>query len=177
MHLIDTDGVGVERFTQAGLVANGQEFELDCVIFATGFEVGTDYTRRSGYDLIGRNGQSLKTNGPTALRPYTGCKRQVSPTVYYFTGAIWFYRQFPHAMNEQAKHIAYIISKVARSNAKVVEVTEEAEQEWVQEIIKMSRLSESFQAECTPGYYNNEGKPNPKNVQNGSYGAGPVKFF
>ena len=54
---------------------------------------------------------------------------------------------------------------------------EEAEQEWVQEIIKMSRLSESFQAECTPGYYNNEGKPNPKSVQNGSYGAGPVKFF
>ena len=59
----------------------------------------------------------------------------------------------------------------------VVEVTPEAEQEWVEEIIRMSRLSESFQAECTPGYYNNEGKPNPKSVQNGSYGAGPVKFF
>ena len=80
-------------------------------------------------------------------------------------------------MNEQAKHISYIIQQVSQSNAKVVEVTEEAEQEWVQEIIKMSRLSESFQAECTPGYYNNEGKPNPKSVQNGSYGAGPVKFF
>ena len=46
-----------------------------------------------------------------------------------------------------------------------------------EEIIKMSRLSESFQAECTPGYYNNEGKPNLKSVQNGSYGAGPVKFL
>ena len=80
-------------------------------------------------------------------------------------------------MNEQAKHIAYIISQVRQSNANVVEVTPQAEQEWVEEIIRMSRLSESFQAECTPGYYNNEGKPNPKSVQNGSYGAGPVKFF
>jgi cyclohexanone monooxygenase len=80
-------------------------------------------------------------------------------------------------MNEQAKHIAYIIQQVTQSNANVVEVTAEAEQEWVQEIINMSRLSENFQAECTPGYYNNEGKPNPKSVQNGSYGAGPVRFF
>lgn len=178
VHLIDTDGVGVERFTQAGLVANGQEFELDCVIFATGFEVGTDYTRRSGYDLIGRNGQSLKDKWADGIATLHGMQTSGFPNCFIISQAqSGFTVSFPHAMNEQAKHIAYIIQQVARSNAKVVEVTEEAEQEWVQEIIKMSRLSESFQAECTPGYYNNEGKPNPKSVQNGSYGAGPVKFF
>lgn len=178
VHLIDTDGVGVERFTQAGLVANGQEFELDCVIFATGFEVGTDYTRRSGYDLIGRSGQSLKDKWADGIATLHGMQTSGFPNCFIISQAqSGFTVSFPHAMNEQAKHIAYIIQQVARSNAKVVEVTEEAEQEWVQEIIKMSRLSESFQAECTPGYYNNEGKPNPKSVQNGSYGAGPVKFF
>ena len=178
VHLIDTDGVGVERFTQAGLVANGQEFELDCVIFATGFEVGTDYTRRSGYDLIGRNGQSLKDKWADGIATLHGMQTSGFPNCFIISQAqSGFTVSFPHAMNEQAKHIAYIIQQVARSNAKVVEVTEEAEQEWVQEIIKMSRLSESFQAECTPGYYNNEGKPNLKSVQNGSYGAGPVKFF
>ena len=178
VHLIDTDGVGVERFTQAGLVANGQEFELDCVIFATGFEVGTDYTRRSGYDLIGRNGQSLKDKWADGIATLHGMQTSGFPNCFIISQAqSGFTVSFPHAMNEQAKHIAYIIQQVAQSNAKVVEVTEEAEQEWVQEIIKMSRLSESFQAECTPGYYNNEGKPNPKSVQNGSYGAGPVKFF
>lgn len=178
VHLIDTDGVGVERFTQAGLVANGQEFELDCVIFATGFEVGTDYTRRSGYDLTGRNGQSLKDKWADGIATLHGMQTSGFPNCFIISQAqSGFTVSFPHAMNEQAKHIAYIIQQVAQSNAKVVEVTEEAEQEWVQEIIKMSRLSESFQAECTPGYYNNEGKPNPKSVQNGSYGAGPVKFF
>ena len=178
VHLIDTDGVGVERFTETGLVANGQEFELDCVIFATGFEVGTDYTRRSGYDLIGRNGQSLKDKWDDGIATLHGMQTAGFPNCFIISQAqSGFTVSFPHAMNEQAKHIAYIIQQVAQSNAKVVEVTKEAEQEWVQEIIKMSRLSESFQAECTPGYYNNEGKPNPKSVQNGSYGAGPVKFF
>ena len=178
VHLIDTDGVGVERFTETGLVANGQEFELDCVIFATGFEVGTDYTRRSGYDLIGRNGQSLKDKWADGIATLHGMQTSGFPNCFIISQAqSGFTVSFPHAMNEQAKHIAYIIQQVAQSNAKVVEVTEEAEQEWVKEIIKMSRLSESFQAECTPGYYNNEGKPNPKSVQNGSYGAGPVKFF
>ena len=178
VHLIDTDGRGVESFTETGLVANGQEFELDCVIFATGFEVGTDYTRRSGYDLIGRDGLSLKDKWADGIATLHGMQTAGFPNCFIISQAqSGFTVSFPHAMNEQAKHIAYIISQVRQSNANVVEVTAQAEQEWVQEIIKMSRLSESFQAECTPGYYNNEGKPNPKSVQNGSYGAGPVKFF
>ncbi|MEE6247912.1 MAG: monooxygenase, partial [Pseudomonadota bacterium] len=178
VHLIDTDGRGVERFTENGVVANGQEFELDCVIFATGFEVGTDYTRRSGYDLIGRDGVSLKDKWADGIVTLHGMQTAGFPNCFIISQAqSGFTVSFPHAMNEQAKHIAYIISQVRQSNANVVEVTPEAEQEWVEEIIRMSRLSESFQAECTPGYYNNEGKPNPKSVQNGSYGAGPVKFF
>ncbi len=178
VHLIDTDGRGVERFTENGVVANGQEFELDCVIFATGFEVGTDYTRRSGYDLIGRDGVSLKDKWADGIVTLHDMQTAGFPNCFIISQAqSGFTVSFPHAMNEQAKHIAYIISQVRQSNANVVEVTPEAEQEWVEEIIRMSRLSESFQAECTPGYYNNEGKPNPKSVQNGSYGAGPVKFF
>ena len=80
-------------------------------------------------------------------------------------------------MNEQAKHIAYILGECKKAKANVVEVTKEAEEAWVQEVIAMSRMSQSFQAECTPGYYNNEGQPNPISVKNGAYGAGPTKFF
>ena len=48
----------VERLTETGVVANGEHFEVDCLIFATGFEVGTSYTRRAGYDIVGRGGQA-----------------------------------------------------------------------------------------------------------------------
>ena len=57
--LVDTNGQGVERITEKGVVVNGVEYELDCLIYATGFEVGTDYTRRSGYELYGRDGITL----------------------------------------------------------------------------------------------------------------------
>ena len=57
--LVDTDGKGVERITEKGVVVNGVEYEVDCIIFATGFEVGTSYTRRAGFDVVGRGGKAL----------------------------------------------------------------------------------------------------------------------
>ena len=57
--LIDTDGKGVERITETGVVVGGTHYDLDCIIYATGFEVGTDYTRRAGYEVYGRNGVTL----------------------------------------------------------------------------------------------------------------------
>jgi hypothetical protein len=45
------------------------------------------------------------------------------------------------------------------------------------EIVSLSRLNENFQAECMPGYYNNDGQPNPESVQNGAYGKGSNPYF
>ena len=176
--LIDTQGKGIDRITEKGIVANGVEYELDCIVFATGFEVGTEYTRRSGYDVIGREGQSLKDKWQDGVRSLHGIHTNGFPNCFIIhTSQAGFTVNFPHAMNEQAKQIAYILDYCKQSNVDVVEATKEAEDEWVKKIIGLSRFSESFQASCTPGYYNNEGKPNPKSVQNGAYGAGPVKFF
>jgi len=59
----------------------------------------------------------------------------------------------------------------------VVEASAEAEQEWVDTIVSLARLNEKFLADCTPGYYNNEGKPSERSLQDANYGAGPVAFF
>ena len=80
-------------------------------------------------------------------------------------------------MDEQAQHICYIVKECAAGNINTVEATAAAENAWVEEIIGMSRFSQEFLESCTPGYYNNEGQPNPKSIQNGSYGAGPDAFF
>ena len=55
-HLVDTDGKGVEQITATGVVAAGREFELDCIIYGSGFEVGTPYARRAGFEVTGRGG-------------------------------------------------------------------------------------------------------------------------
>ena len=63
--LVDTsDSQGVERITRTGVVAGGVEYEVDCIIFATGFEVGTAYTRRSGFEAVSYTHLTL----PTILR-------------------------------------------------------------------------------------------------------------
>ena len=57
--LVDTDGKGVERITETGVVVAGVEYEVDCIIYASGFEVGTTHTRRMGFDPVGRDGVRL----------------------------------------------------------------------------------------------------------------------
>lgn len=178
VELVDTQGKGVDRITARGVVANGVEYELDCLIFATGFEVGTEYTRRSGYDLQGRGGISLQQKWAEGVSTFHGLHSRGFPNCFIISNAqSAFTVNFPHAMNEQAIHIAYIVEHCLGSNVQTVEATAEAEAAWVEEIVGLARFNESYQASCTPGYYNNEGKPNPMTARNGSYGAGSVPFF
>ncbi len=176
--LIDTQGKGVDYITEKGVVANGVEYEVDCLIFATGFEVGTEYTRRSGYDLTGRNGLKLSEKWRDGIRTYHGFHANGFPNCFIISQSqSGFTVNFPHAMDEQAQHISYIVNQCLKGNVRTIEATPEAEEAWVQEVIALSRFSQDFLESCTPGYYNNEGKPNPKSVQNGSYGAGAIAFF
>ena len=176
--LVDTDGKGVTAMTETGVEAAGETFDLDCVIFATGFEVGTHYTQRAGYDLVGRGGLTLTNKWARGIRSLHGLLTRGFPNAFFISTAQGgFTTNFPHAMDESARHIAYIINQCKKTDSRTVEPSQVAEDAWVEEIIQLSRISESFQAECTPGYYNNEGKPNPTSAQNSSYGKGPIPFF
>ncbi len=178
VHLIDTDGKGIDEISERGIVANDKLVELDCIIFATGFEVGTDYTRRSGYDVIGKGGLKLSDKWADGMKSLHGLHTRGFPNLFIISNAqAAFTTNFPHAMDESAQHIGYIVNQCLSGNISTIEPSEEAEEAWVQEIISLARLSESYQASCTPGYYNNEGKPNPRSIQNASYGKGPNPFF
>ena len=79
-HLVDTDGKGVERITENGFVVAGKEYEVDCIIYASGFEVGTEYKRRAGFDLAGRDGMKLSEHWARACAPSTASTCTVFPT-------------------------------------------------------------------------------------------------
>jgi cyclohexanone monooxygenase len=85
--LVDTKGRGVERVTERGVVANGKEYEVDCLIFATGFEVDTDYTRRAGYDLIGRDGLTLTEKWKDGMSTFHGMHTRGFPNVFILSPA------------------------------------------------------------------------------------------
>jgi cyclohexanone monooxygenase len=177
VHLIDTQGRGVERITEKGVVVDGVEYELDCLIYATGFEVGTSYTRRSGYELYGRGGETLSEKWKDGVSTLHGFHSRGFPNCFIISNTqSGFTANFPHMINEQSKHIAYIVKHAADHQIRVVEASEEAEAKWVQTIIDLSIMRAKFLQECTPGYYNNEGQVAAMNKRNGSYGAGPVAF-
>jgi cyclohexanone monooxygenase len=175
--LIDTDGKGVDRITETGVVANGVEYEIDCLIYATGFEVGTEYTRRAGYEIYGRDGVSLTQKWSDGARTLHGFHSVGFPNCFIVSNIqSGFTVNFPHMLNEQSKHIAYVLRQAQDIGATLVEATDAAEDSWVRTIVDLSQNNVKFLEACTPGYYNNEGKPAARSLQNGSYGAGPVAF-
>jgi len=176
--LVDTKGKGVERITEKGVVVDGVEYELDCLIHATGFEVGTAYTRRAGYELYGRGGVSLSDRWAEGVRTLHGMHSRGFPNCFIMGNQqSGFTVNYPHMLNEQSQHIAYIVKHAIDQGLGTVEVSEAAEAEWVATIIRLAGLGRQFLEDCTPGYYNNEGKPGERSGQNGFYGGGSVAFF
>ncbi|HVN40993.1 MAG TPA: NAD(P)/FAD-dependent oxidoreductase [Myxococcota bacterium] len=176
--LVDTRGRGVERVTPNGVVVGGTLYELDCLIFATGFEVGTDYTRRAGYEIIGRGGVKLSERWKDGVRTLHGMHSRGFPNCFIMgPQQAGFTPNFPHLLDQESRHIAYIVGHCRKSDARTVEVSEAAEQEWVDTIIRLAGMGREFLEQCTPGYYNNEGKLSDVAAQNGFYGGGSPEFF
>jgi cyclohexanone monooxygenase len=176
--LVDTKGKGVERITAKGVVAGGVEYPVDCLIYATGFEVGTDYTRRAGYQIYGRDGLALSEKWASGLRTLHGIHTRGFPNCFIMgpqQGA--FTVNYPHLLDEQSKHLAYIVGRCIEQDVRTIEASEEAEAQWVETIISMARFGREFLESCTPGYYNNEGKVSNLSAQNGFFGGGSILFF
>jgi len=178
VHLVDTHGKGVERITEHSIIANGQEYEVDCLIFATGFEVNTSYTQRTGVEVRGRNGLSLAEKWSKGVSTLHGMHSRGFPNLFIISNSqAGLTVNFPHMINEQVLHLAYIVKQCRDRQARIVEVTQEAEDAWVEKIIQSALVGKRFQEECTPGYYNNEGQPSALAARNGPYGAGAVAFI
>ena len=177
VHLIDTDGRGVDEFTEKGVMFDGKEYEVDCIIFATGFEVGTDYSRRAGYSIVGVNGMSVSEKWSNGLSTYHGMHSRGFPNCFFFGPAqSAFTATYTFSLDENSVHLAHIITELKKRGATRGEASQAAEDAWVKTIIQKARLTEDFQKSCTPGYYNNEGHVNV-NPQNNTYGGGPIEFF
>jgi cyclohexanone monooxygenase len=177
VHLIDTQGKGVDRITETSIIAGGVEYEVDCLIYATGFEVGTSYTRRAGFEIYGRGGVSMTEAWADGVSTLHGMHARGFPNIFLISNAqSGFTANYPHMINEQSKHLAYVAKQCIDRQARVVEASQEAQDAWVDTIIKSAIIGKKFQEECTPGYYNGEGQPSGLAARNGSYGAGPNAF-
>lgn len=176
--LVDTDGKGIDRITEHGIVVDGTEYELDCIIYATGFEVGTGYVRRSGCEVVGRAGVTLSDKWADGVATLHGMHTAGFPNVFFVSHVQGgFCVNYPHMLDELSVHQAYIINHALDHDVSTVEATHEAEDAWVRTIIDTAQNRRAFLEDCTPGYYNNEGQLSDRAASQGSYGYGPTAFF
>jgi len=177
--LVDTEGQGVERITESGVVVAGVEYPVDCIVYATGFEVGTGFQRVSGFEIYGRDGLSLSDKWADGIRTLHGMHIHRFPNCFLMsTIQGGFTVNYPHMLDEVATHVAHIVGHALAIEKEVVETSAEAEASWVQTILdKGVRGGIIGDETCTPGYYNNEGKPRAHFEQMVSYGDGPIPFF
>ncbi len=180
VHLVDTEGKGVERITEAGLVANSDEYELDCIIYASGFEVGTSYTRRSGFDMTGRDGLRLSDYWAEGMLSLHGIHVAGFPNAFVVgpTQGANLISNVPHNLTEAAKTITAIIDHAEAKGATEVDVSADVEAAWVKRLEEGGRTF-GGDPSCTPGYYNNEGhEAEPGSLRNRlGYPEGPVAYF
>ena len=178
--LVDTDGQGVERITETGLVIGGVEYEVDCIIYASGFEVGTEYKRRAGFDVAGRDGVKLSDAWAEGMKTKHGIHVRGFPNLFFVqpTQGANLISNVPHNLTEGGKTIAAVVKHALDVGAKEVEVTQDAQDAWIDLLLKGPGRMMMGASDCTPGYYNNEGQdPGPAAKLNVGYPAGPSAYF
>jgi cyclohexanone monooxygenase len=177
--LVDVSGSkGVERITERGIVGGGVEYEVDCIIYASGYEITTEIKRRYGIDAIeGRDGRSLYDHWASVFRTLHGITSHGFPN-QFFTGFIQggVGANISAMYDQQGRHIAYILKQALARGALTVEPSQEAEEEWVRTIREKALANTQFWRECTPGYYNNEGEEVLRSHLGEPYGPGFYAF-
>ena len=178
VHLVDTDGKGVERITEDAVVVAGVPYEVDCIIYASGFEVGTSYTRRAGYDVTGRDGVRLSERWADGMRTLHGIHVHGFPNLFLvqFTQGANLISNVPHNLTDSARTIATILRHALDHDFDEVEVTKDAEDAWI-ELLVSGPGTILGSADCTPGYYNNEGQPTAISQFSVGYPMGAAAYF
>jgi cyclohexanone monooxygenase len=178
--LIDTEGKGLDRITETAIVFDGREYDVDCIIYATGFEFAVAATRSGGFEVYAPTGQTLSEHRAHGVRSLHGIYANGFPNLFIIGGlhqAAVSINQ-PLVFGEQAAHVAHVIVHALRRGATTVEVRPEAQRRWGEVITEKSTFNPEASRNCTPGAYNNEnadGDQQPS-VFATAYGGGPIEY-
>ena len=157
VHLVDTDGRGVDELTARGPVVNGVEYPVDLLIYASGFEVTTDLYQRLGFDPQGRGGVRLSERWAKGAHTLHGVLASGFPNLLLISlvqGG--FGTNFSHLLSESAKHVAHIVEACVEQGIVTIEPEEAAEEEWLSVLLGVGTANARYFMACTPSFYNSE---------------------
>ena len=172
VHLVDTHGKGIHEITENGPVFEGKEYDVDLIIYATGFEV-----QKTGIyiQIIGKDGLEINEKYKDGIRTLFGIQSAGYPNMFIMAGyQASFQFNITDVLQVQGRRIAECIDYARKNNCKSIDITPEIEEWWVQEVIN-HRGKTDRNKECTPGYYNFEGEDNRR--QDGTYNGGFKRYI
>jgi cation diffusion facilitator CzcD-associated flavoprotein CzcO len=159
---------------------DGIEYELDCLIFATGFEVSrATYTHQADLEIIGRDGVKLGEHWANGMRTYQGLMSHGFPNCYHMGFTQTGYTpNFTYMLENQSRHLAEMITDANARGYTSLEPTQKAEEDYLALVSAPNHMTE-YLANCTPGYYNAEGnaKSNSDGFLQGHYPEGGLRFY
>ena len=179
VELIDVSAKqGVEAVTETGIIANGKEYAVDCIIYASGFEITSSYERRLGIPIFGLDGKSIYDHWEEGMRTMHGLMVSNFPNLFLCGGGFVFQlgANYAHGIDVQAGHVAYTISELGQRGIKSANVSTDAEERWIADQLDTKGsgfLLGGSPDSCTPGYYNQEGTAKRyRNVRRETYTKG-----
>ncbi|KAJ5545559.1 hypothetical protein N7461_007863 [Penicillium sp. DV-2018c] len=165
--LVDTNGKGVRTMTERGIRFEDKEYELDGIIFGTGYSLGGS-ADIGDLTVTGRGNRTLQEKMWTGLSSLHGVMTRDFPNLFfpgpYQAGAA---ANQVYILDQLATHVAHIISESQKailesegpavtSTRFIVEPSFKLEQEWTHKaLMRVPALGGILN--CTPGYYNREG--------------------
>lgn len=180
VHLVHTDGKGIEAVTERGIEAAGREIELDCIVYATGFEFNNlDFSRsKISMNIIGRDGIELTDKWRNGAITFHGWAGHDFPNFMIISPLqAGGNPNYTHNAGEMAMHLVYLMDQVKKRDIKTMEPSRQAEEDWVKAVVETQGARGEFLKDCTPGYYNDEGKVDAVTLRNQPYGGGPQAYL
>jgi cation diffusion facilitator CzcD-associated flavoprotein CzcO len=178
--LIDCPG-GFDRITEQGPVVDGKQYEVDCIVYGTGFEPElTPLARRVGHQIVGRGGVTLADKWADGASTLFGMMIRGFPNMFVMPApgqqavVTVNYTQLAVLGGEFVGHAVALLEK---QGVDVFEVSAEAEEEWTQKIVDSFVDASAVMSACTPSRINNEGHPEALKPRNGNYGRGLGDYF
>lgn len=177
--LVDTSGKGVDCITERGIVANGKEYELDVIIYSTGFEFSTDWKQRHHHaNVFGNDGKNISDEWHEGPVTYHGWSVRGFPNAFFISPSQTSgLPNYGHSLEDQTSHLLYLMDKCKRDGIDRLECSAEAQEKWVAEVIEKGKGRHKFLNFCTPGYYNDEGKVGDFTSKHSPYGGSPTGFL
>jgi cation diffusion facilitator CzcD-associated flavoprotein CzcO len=172
---------GIERITDRGPVVAGVQYDVDCIVYATGFEAElTPLHRRAGHRITGRGGVKLADKWGLGAASLFGMTSRGFPNMFVMPAPgqqAVVTVNYTQLAELGAAFVGAAVAKLVKAGVEVFDVSEQAESDWVDEVVGSFVDGSAVMSACTPSRINNEGHPELMNRRNGNYGRGFGDWF